>query len=101
MRIEERIGAETATRQSTTSSAAEVQRTHSTPDGQGPPAGAFGDTARISGLTERIRDQLEAIGSQHEARIGRLTAEVRAGHYRVDVEALSRALAAEALGVAR
>jgi len=100
MKIEERIAAETAAQQSA-AGAAEVQRARAgTADGVAL-AGAGRDTAQISTLAGRIRSRLDTIAAEHSARVEQLTAEVRSGRYQVDVAALSRALAAEALGVER
>lgn len=97
MRVEERIGAEAAASQSAAASGTEKTRK---PSSAGVPVarGGSADSAQLSTLAGRIRERLEAIGSDHAARVERLGAEVRSGRYRVDVAALSRALASEAVG---
>jgi hypothetical protein len=55
------------------------------------------DRLQLSTLTERIRTMFEAAAASHAARLAEVSAQVRAGTYRVDCQALGRELAAEAL----
>jgi len=96
MRIEDRIGTESAAQ---TGGATETQRTRQT--GAGGAAGADGvsrDRLQLSSLAGRIRDSFETMAREQAGRVASLTAEVQSGRYQVDAGRLSQAMASELLG---
>lgn len=66
---------------------------------EGAPA-AGGDHLDLSGAAGRIRDVLASLAAGHAARVDQVASEVQAGRYRVDAQALSRAMLADSLGSA-
>ena len=66
----------------------------------GPAETAGGDHLKLSGVSGRIRQAFQSIAGSHAAHVESVAARVRAGEYRVDARALSRAMLAADLGPA-
>lgn len=61
---------------------------------------AGGDRLNLSGVSGRIRLAFQSLAETHAAHVESVAARVRAGEYRVDAQALSRAMLAADLGPA-
>ncbi len=66
----------------------------------GPGEAAGVDHLKLSGVSARIRQTFERLAGAHAAHVESVAARVRAGEYRVDAQALSRAMLAADLGPA-
>lgn len=66
----------------------------------GPAEAAGGDHLKLSGVSGRIRQSFESLAGAHAERVQSVAARVRAGEYRVDAGALSRAMLAADVGPA-
>lgn len=66
----------------------------------GPGETAGGDHLKLSGVSGRIRQAFERLAGNHAVHVESVAARVRAGEYRVDARALSRAMLAADLGPA-
>ena len=102
MRVDDRNRAEEGKWQAKASQ--EAQRTERV-DGAdsraaGPAEAAGGDHLKLSGVSGRIRQAFESIAGSHAEHVESVGARVRAGEYRVDSRALSRAMLAADLGPA-
>jgi anti-sigma28 factor (negative regulator of flagellin synthesis) len=94
MRVEDRLTADAAR----LNAATETQGAREVSSRAGAGQSGASDRLQLSSLAERIRGVFDRAAELHSARVAEVSCRVRAGTYKVDREALGRALASEALG---
>ncbi len=97
MRIDDRQLTENQAAQSGKAAQAQsIARQQETKPG-GPNSLGGSDQVQLSGLLEGLSRALEAADAERSAKVERLEGEYQSGNYRVDSQAVSRAVLAEAL----